>query len=156
MKKIIFLLCSCILLASCTSHKQTIRSKDLQGKYEVDFSPLLSGVSDEDDSFETAIAALLLASMKMTMQFEDNTLIVDGTGTAMNLLNMFAEESVFPCAVDYEIRNDSVLYTRTGKDNFQKAGILRKMGESFDYLQFAVTGNDGKDTEILTLRKVSE
>ena len=59
-----------------------------------------------------------------------------------------------PFAVDYKIVNDSVLCTRENVNaEFNEIGVLRKMGESFDYLQF-VTANDDGEEIVLTMRKI--
>jgi len=157
MKKKISILCVCIILLSCTNNKQAINSKDLQGKYEVDFSSLLQEMGDEDDSYGVAFAALLLSSIKMTIQFDGDKMIVDGSGAAVNFVNAFSEDgTILPFSTDYQIKNDSILYTRTGSEDFKKAGVLRKMGESYDYLQFVADEDNEKGTEVLTLRKMSE
>jgi hypothetical protein len=36
---------------------------------------------------------------------------------------------------------------------FNKIGVLRKMGESFDYLQFVTSNDDGEDI-VLIMRKI--
>jgi hypothetical protein len=59
-----------------------------------------------------------------------------------------------PYALDYKIVNDSVLCTReNANQEFNEVGVLRKMGESFDYLQF-VTTTDEDEEIVLTMRKI--
>ena len=54
---------------------------------------------------------------------------------------------------DYNIVNDSVLCTRENANaEFQEIGVLRKVSESFDYLQFVTRNDDGEEI-VLTMRK---
>lgn len=142
-----FLLC----LTACTGNKQAIQSKELRGRYEVDFAPLTSALSETEDDFAAALASLFLSSMELTMQFDDDRLIIDANDAARRLLTAFGgKETVIPLALDYKIQNDSVLCTRSQGNDFQPIGILRKMGNTYDYLTF-----DLKPVS-LTLRKITE
>ena len=50
--------------------------------------------------------------------------------------------------------NDSVLCTReNANQEFNEVGVLRKMGESFDYLQFVTTTEEDEEI-VLTMRKI--
>lgn len=154
MKKFLSILCAGLMLIACTSNKQSFSSKDLQGKYEIDFSSLLSELNTdkEEDAMAVALAAMLLSQMEMTMQFDGDKLIVDGSSAVRNLVNVFGDkEAQMPFVIEYEIRNDSVLYTKSEGEDFTRFGVLRKMGESHDYLQL-VTEEDGEQT-VLTMRK---
>ena len=157
MKKLlsIFVVC-CFFAMSCNNNKQVINSKDLQGRYEIDFSAALSQLTtDEENDFAKAFAAMLLAQLELTMQFDGDRLIIDGSDAISGLINVFAEEGEgMPYALDYKIVNDSVLCTRENADmEFNKIGVLRKMGESFDYLQFVTSNDDGEDI-VLIMRKI--
>ena len=156
MKKLlsVFVVC-CILAMSCNNNKQTINSKDLQGRYEIDFSEALAQFTDdEDNGFAVAFAAILLSQMELTMQFDGDKLIIDGSDAVSSLINAFADEDErMPYVIDYKIVNDSVLCTRENANaEFQEIGVLRKVSESFDYLQFVTRNDDGEEI-VLTMRK---
>lgn len=156
MKKLlsVFVVC-CLLAMSCNNNKQTINSKDLQGRYEIDFSEALSQFTDEEENgFAVAFAAMLLSQMELTMQFDGDKLIIDGSDAVSSLINAFADEDErMPYVIDYKILNDSVLCTRENANvEFQEIGVLRKMSESFDYLQFVTRNDDGEEI-VLTMRK---
>ena len=156
MKKLlsVFVVC-CLLAMSCNNNKQTFNSKDLQGRYEIDFSEALSQFTDEEENgFAVAFAAMLLSQMELTMQFDGDKLIIDGSDAVSSLINAFADEDErMPYVIDYKIVNDSVLCTRENANvEFQEIGVLRKMSESFDYLQFVTRNDDGEEI-VLTMRK---
>lgn len=156
MKKLlsVFVVC-CLLAMSCNNNKQTINSKDLQGRYEIDFSEALAQFTDdEDNGFAVAFAAILLSQMELTMQFDGDKLIIDGSDAVSSLINAFADEDErMPYVIDYNIVNDSVLCTRENANaEFQEIGVLRKVSESFDYLQFVTRNDDGEEI-VLTMRK---
>lgn len=156
MKKLlsVFVVC-CLLVMSCNNNKQTINSKDLQGRYEIDFSEALAQFTDdEDNGFAVAFAAILLSQMELTMQFDGDKLIIDGSDAVSSLINAFADEDErMPYVIDYNIVNDSVLCTRENANaEFQEIGVLRKVSESFDYLQFVTRNDDGEEI-VLTMRK---
>lgn len=157
MKKLLSIFVVCALLAmGCNNKKQTISSDNLQGRYEIDFSAALSQFTDdEEDDFAKAFAAMLLAQLELTMQFDGDRLIIDGSDAVSGLINAFAEEGEgMPYALDYKILNDSVLCTRENANaEFNEIGVLRKMGESFDYLQFVTSNDDGEEI-VLTMRKI--
>ena len=157
MKKLLSIFVVCVLLAmSCTNNKHTINSDNLQGRYEIDLSAALSQLTaDEDNDFAKAFAALLLSKLELTLQFDGDRLIIDGSDAVSSLINAFADEDErMPYVIDYKIVNDSVLCTRENVNaEFNEIGVLRKMGESFDYLQF-VTGNDDGEEIVLTMRKI--
>ena len=157
MKKLLSIFVVCVLLTmSCTNNKHTINSDNLQGRYEIDFSAALSQFTDDkEDDFAKAFAAMLLAQLELTMQFDGDRLIIDGSDAVSGLINAFAEEGEgMPFAVDYKIVNDSVLCTRENANmEFNEVGVLRKMGESFDYLQFVTTTEEDEEI-VLTMRKI--
>lgn len=157
MKKLLSIFVLCALLAmSCTNNKHTINSDNLQGRYEIDLSALLNQMTDdEENDFAKAFAAMLLSKLELTLQFDGDRLIIDGSDAVSGLINAFAEEGEgMPFAVDYKIVNDSVLCTRENVNaEFNEIGVLRKMGESFDYLQFVTSNDDGEDI-VLTMRKI--
>ena len=68
MKKLLSIfVVSCLLAMSCNNNKQAINSKDLQGRYEIDLSAVVSQLTaDEDNDFAKAFAAMLLAKLDLT------------------------------------------------------------------------------------------
>ena len=147
-------ICAGLLLIACTSKIQSFSENDIQGKYDIDFSTYLSelNMESEEDSLGIAFAAILLSQMEMTMQFDGDKLIIDGTPIVKNLVNVFGDTDVqMPMSVAYEIRNDSVLYIKYEENDFEKYGILRKIDDSYDNLQLVVE-EDGEKT-FLTLRR---
>ena len=158
MKKLLsILVVCCLLVVGCNNtKKQTISSDNLQGRYEIDLSAVLSQLTaDEDNDFAKAFAAMLLSQLDLTMQFDGDRLIIDGSDAVSGLINAFAEEGEgMPYALDYKIVNDSVLCTRENANmEFNEVGVLRKMGESFDYLQFVTTTEEDEEI-VLTMRKI--
>ncbi|MCM1034075.1 MAG: hypothetical protein NC038_01330 [Paludibacter sp.] len=154
LKSVFCIICAGILLAACSSNKQTIRSKQLQGKYEVDFSELIKHITNETDDFATSLAAWFISSMQMTMQFDENRLIIDAAGATRTLFNLLDNDSItMPISVDYKIKNDSVLYTRFDNGDYKSMGTLRRLGNNYDYLRLTTT--DGEPMTLI-LRKIVE
>lgn len=114
MKKLLSIFIFCSLLAmSCNNNKQTISSDNLQGRYEIDFSAALKEITaDEENDFAKFFATMLLSKLELTLQFDGNRLIVDGSDAVSGLINAFAEDGEgMPYVLDYKIENDSVLCT---------------------------------------------
>lgn len=157
MKKLLSIFIFCSLLAmSCNNNKQTISSDNLQGRYEIDFSAALKEITaDEENDFAKFFATMLLSKLELTLQFDGNRLIVDGSDAVSGLINAFAEDGEgMPYVLDYKIENDSVLCTRVNaEDDFVEMGVLRKMGESFDYLKFVTKNEEGEEVA-LTMKKI--
>ena len=153
MKKILSLLCVGLLLMGCAkSAKQSAAegAGGLQGKYEIDFSPLMSEITgdSEEDQMAVAIASMILAQMHMTMEFEGNQLSIDASGAVRNLVNAFGDAKM-PYTVSYEVRNDSVLFIKEEKDeDFKLFGVLRYPSDSSDEL-YIVTKEDDKELPLL-------
>ena len=155
MKKLFLFVIAAAMIA-CTTNKKAINSKELQGKYEVDISAFFQDDDDEDD-LTSAFVALLLSEMKMTMQVESEKLIIDASGAAVGLINAFAEgdDLKMPLVMEYKIKDDSILYVKGPDDkDFYSMGVIRKLADSYDYLQIVST--DDEDKPALTLRKISE
>ena len=156
MKKILTILFAGLILTACTGNKQSINTKELQGTYEIDFNKMLSDFSDDDDDeLATELAAMLLSQMKMTMQFDGDKLTIDASETARKLLDTFGDDDdKMPYVVEYTIKNDSVLYIKENGEDFKEEGIIRKVGDSYDNLQF-VSIEDGEET-VLYLNRQAE
>lgn len=161
MKKLLFIFClGTIILSSCSNNPQAIDSENLIGRYDVDFSPMLSNISEEDseiDEIESLFSSLFLSQMKMTMQFDEENLIIDATGATMQLFYAFDEEKdpIFPISQKYEIRDDSVLWVQQKNQEFKALGVLRKLGKNYDVLNLVLTDSIGKK-ELVVLRKQLE
>ena len=157
MKKLfsLFVVC-CFLAMGCNNFKkQTFNSENLQGKYEIDLSSALSELaSDEENQVAVAFASVFLSQIEFTVQFDGDKMILDGSGAVVNLINAFVDvDEKMPYVLDYKIVNDSVLCTRENENTeFTEIGVLRKMSESFDYLQFVGTNEDDEEI-VLTMRK---
>lgn len=159
MKRLFLILVAGMTLIACTSSdKNAINSKELQGRYDVDFSALLSELNNGDkDEFATALAAMFLSSMEMTMQFEESKLILNASGAAVSLVNAFSNDGLeMPVAVDYKIVNDSLLYTSADGKKFQEVGIIRKVSDSYDYLQLVTTEDEGSHTILKLTKKIEK
>lgn len=158
MKKVLTILCAGLILLSCANYgKHAINSKELQGKYEIDFSSLLSNMNDgpDENSLASALASMIFSSMEMTVQFDGDKLIIDASGFTRNFINIFGGDNVnMPLFVDYKIKNDSVLYAGESADALKEIGVLRKIGTSYDYLQL-VCSDDGQE-KVLTMRRKAE
>ena len=149
MKRIVFVLCSILMMVACTN-KKAINSKDLQGRYEIDLSSAFSGIDDED-YITMAFAAMVLSQIQLTAQFDGNMLIVDASTATKTLINTFTEgdDLQLPLYAEYKIKNDSILYLKIDKE-FEERGVLRRICDSYDYLQF-VTALSADDPEPTTL-----
>ena len=142
-------MCACLIMVACTNKKE-INSKNLQGKYEIDFSSVLDSMEDEDD-LTKAFAALILSSLKMSMEFDNDELILDGSTEALNILGSDSDDEL-PLKVNYEIREDSVIYI-LDEEEAELLGTIRKYGDTFDSLMLVTSG--AEETTILKLRKVA-
>jgi hypothetical protein len=93
---------------------------------------------------------MLLSNLEVTVQFETEKAIFDASGAVAELLKQFSDGEVslsLPMAVEYKIENDSILYLKPEGKEFEEAGVLKKLGDSYDYLKLIVT-KDGKRSEI--------
>lgn len=158
MKKLLSVLCIGLLMMGCTkANKQSAGaagSGDLQGKYEIDFSSMLSDLTgdSEEEQFAIAFASSLLSYMHMSMEFDGDKLLIDMSGPVRGLVNMFGDAKM-PYAVNYKIENDSVLFIQEKDETeFKKLGVLRKPGASSNELHLVVDDDDDKDV-ILVMKK---
>lgn len=157
MKKVLSLLCVALLLLGCTkSAKQTAAAGagELQGKYEIDFSSLMSEITGDnpEDQMAIAFASMLLSQMHMTMEFEGDQLLIDVSGPVRSLVDLFGDAKM-PYAVPYEIRNDSVLFIKEENDeDFKQFGVLRMPTDSSDEFTIVVKEDD-KEIPLLMKKK---
>lgn len=151
MKKFVIFFAIAMMVIACTTNPHAVNSSKLQGRYDVDFSPVLKSI-EEDDPFTQAFAAMLLSQLELTMQFDGNKLIFDASETVRALVNVLSESEQMPLVVEYKIENDSLLFTSENGIDWSEAGVLRKLAESYDYLQWVTNQEDGEQL-VLTLHK---
>lgn len=154
MKKILttFTLAALLILSACGGKKNAVDADGLQGRYSLDISSAIQAAMENDKSgkFDMAsgFASMLLSQLEVTVQFESETAIVDASGIAGEMLKGLADGKVsMPKALGYKIENDSVLYLKEEGKEFEEAGVLKKLGDSYDYLKFYAE-KDGKRIEI--------
>lgn len=152
MKKLLSFSFACFLLFACTNNKQAVRSRNLQGRYDVDFSSLL--YSDSTDALADAFASVLFSTVKMTIQFEETKMIVDASGMAKELVNLFADEyTKMPVIAEYKIKNDSVLCIKDDSGEFKSVAVISRLSDSYDYLNLKVKDSDKQYTFVLRKQK---
>ena len=153
MKKIftIFTLAAMIILAACGGGKESINKDNLQGRYQLDLSPIIKEAMAEKvgtNDMGSAFAEMFRSQLEVTVQFETEKAIVDASGAAIELIKGLASADIkLPMALGYKIENDSVLYLKQEGKDFEEAGVLKKIGDGYDYLKLIVT-KDGKRSEI--------
>ena len=156
MKKILlFLTIAVIGLSACTKNPKAINSKELQGKYELDIASLVGNELDGEDEMTKAFASFLLSQMHVTFQFQGDLLILDASESLRAVLEAFSEDDFsMPLLLDYRITNDSILTTREqGKEEWKDTGVLRKIADSYDYLEWVAKDEDSGEVTTLKLRK---
>lgn len=154
MKKIftsLALLAMVILSACGGGGKDTVNKDGLQGRYQIDLAPALQEIMEQSgngNDMASGFASMLFSNLDVTVQFESETAIVDASGAVIQMLKSMANTDVsLPMALGYKIENDSVLYLKQEGKDFEEAGVLKKLGDSYDYLKLIVT-KDGKRSEI--------
>lgn len=153
-----------LLMQACTfGNKQAVKSKDLAGKYDIDFSLVLASLEEsatsEEERVALALTSLFLEDTKLTVQFEETKMVLDGDGSMFKFLwNVVEKTDKMPIVMDYQIRQDSVLYTRESSDStFEQVAILRKLTDSYDYLKMIpFAENNEAPVEILLRKQVVE
>ena len=164
MKKILTTLAiaALLILDACSGSSNGPIDKDsLQGRYELDLSSMLNEAKAAYEAYGgegdmgAAFAQMFLSQLQITVQFEDDKAIVDASGAVAELLKQFSDGEVslsLPMAVEYKIENDSVLYFKQEGKEFEEVGVLKKLGDSYDYLKFISTKDD-KRREV-SLKKI--
>ena len=139
-----------VILSACGGGKDAISKDGLQGRYQLEIGSLLKDVMAEKggNDLTSSFASMFLSQLDVTVQFETEKAIFDASGAVSELLKSFSDVEVsLPMAVEYKIENDSVLYLKPEGKEFEEVGVLKKLGDSYDYLKF-IAKKDGKRTEI--------
>jgi hypothetical protein len=125
-------------MVACNKNQSGIYNEDLQGTYDADFSSLLKQLLNEDedmkeDPFALAFAELLVSDMKMTLTFANDSLFTETNGSMVDFAQAFSgNKDDIRKAYQYEIRNDSILYTKEAGKDYEEFGILRRIDNKCD------------------------
>ena len=158
MKKLYLILLAGSLMVSCNSKQSGITKENLQGTYDADFSAWLKQMLNEDeemkdDPLASAFAELLISDMKMTMTFEKDSLFTETKGGLVDFAQAFSNnDEDIRKAYLFEIRNDSILYTKEDDKEFEEFGTLRRTNNA-DSLVLLVKEDDGKLSQIPIVRR---
>ena len=159
MKKVIFILMATAVMISCSKNQSGIRNEDLQGTYDADCSVLLKQLLNEDDemkdnAYAMAFAELLVSDMKMTLTFTEDSLYTETTGSMVEFAQSFSDgKDDTRKAYQYEIRNDSLLYTKEEGKDYEEYGILRKTGNNCDSLLLIMKEENDKVNQISIVKR---
>lgn len=159
MKKLHFILLAGILMVSCTSNQKGLTKEDLQGTFDADFSSCLKQMLNDDEDMKDnplalAFAEILISDMKMTMTFEKDSLFTETKGGLVDFAQAFSHnDEEIKKAYLYEIRNDSLLYTKENDKDFEEFGTIRKTNNACDSLILLMKDDEGKLSQIPIVRK---
>lgn len=159
MKKIftLFALAAMVILSACGGGKDAISKDGLQGRYQLEIGSLLEDVMAErgGNDLSSSFASMLFSQLEVTVQFETEKAIFDASGAASEILKNYTNGKVsLPMAVEYKIENDSILYLKPEGKEFEDVGVLKKLGDSYDYLKFISTKYERK-VEV-SLKKIKQ
>ena len=139
-------LAAMVILSACSGGNNTVNKNELQGRYQIDLAPVLKDIMEQSGN-SIDIPAGFASMLDVTVQFETEKAIVDASGVAIQLFkSMTGDEWTLPMALGYKIENDSVLYLKQEGKDFEEVGVLKKIGDGYDYLKVVTTKN-GKRTE---------
>lgn len=139
MKKLLYFLLATLLLVGC-ANPRAIDSSQLEGRYSVDLQSFVRSAFDDADDTDLigrSAISLIANALELNVNFYGNgkgVLEVDGWGIGfvekylnsdLDKVNEFA----------YRIDNDSVLMVKNQEHDFERVGVLRKLADSYDYLQ---------------------
>ncbi len=161
-RKAVLLSLLLLLIVSCIN-KDAVTPRGLEGDYQVDLASLPSMV-DEDHSNDWALTFLSMAieNTDIKVRFGETTILLDASGFLGNVFKMIVgEHIVFPMVYDYTIKNDSILCVKEqgmSEAEYDEVAIIRKLGETYDYLRLTPLERDSSECEgekiVLTLRRV--
>ena len=157
-KYLTFLSCAALLaFLSCGGGKNSVDKDALQGKYEVDLSGMTDMLEKEiadKGQLPATMVSMMLSQLDLTVQFESEKAVVDASAVAAGLVKGLSQNKYsLPVSLDYKIEDDSVLYLKPESRDFENAGVIKKMGDGYDYLKFVPKTPKGERVE-LTLRRV--
>jgi len=134
-----------LILAACGS-KNAINNDDLQGRYQMDISSLVKDIiAEQNDKMMDFLASMFISQVEITVIFESETIILDASNSVSDFVKSASKGKVsLPMSVEYKIENDSVLYFKPEGKEFEEVGVLKKLGDSYDYLKFISTKDDRK------------
>ena len=160
MKKFFLFVLAGMMMISCQKKQNEVSSCDLQGTYDADFASYISELSKnedgEDDPLGLLMAQALFSDTKMTLTFSGDSLFTETSGNAIDLMNAFSpEESVDVLKKEYkfEIRNDSVLFTKEKDSEFEEFGIIQKLNSKCDSLVLITTEEDGSLSHLRLIKR---
>jgi hypothetical protein len=146
-----------VFFGSCGGGKNSVDKDALQGKYEVDLSgmtELLENEIADKGQLPATMVSMMLSQLDLTVKFESEKAIVDASAVAAGLLKGFSQNQFsLPVSLDYKIENDSLLYLKPEGRDFENAGVIKRMGDDYDYLKFVPKMSNDQRVE-LTLRRV--
>ena len=134
---------------SCVEKHSGITPKDLQGVYNADFSSYmlqLTQNSNNSNPYMMDFAKQLFSNVKVTMTFNGDSLFMEAEGSTIDLMQTLANstsEGGILMAYQYEIRNDSILYTKEEDNEFKEFGVFRKIDDRCDSLIMKTEEDDG-------------
>ncbi|MBR6278445.1 MAG: hypothetical protein IKR41_06780 [Bacteroidales bacterium] len=150
MKRLFTILISALIfvVSACSNGGSSVK-EELQGRYEIDMSPLTSLMEDEmkakNSISSDMFSSMLFSQLDLTVQFEKEKAILDASAIASELIKQFSKGKVtLPYSADYKIENDTALYMRAEGSDFNYIGSLKRLGDSYDYLKLTVDKNDKK------------
>lgn len=159
MKKLFLIFMAVAVMVSCTQNQSGITNEDLQGTYDADCSSLLKQLLNEDedmknDPFALAFAEILVSDMEMTLTFDNDSLVTETKGGIVDFAQSFTDKKDdIRKAYQYEIRNDSLLYTKEEGKDFEEYGILRKTGNNCDSLMLIMKEENDKINQISIVKR---
>ena len=145
-------------MVSCTSNQKGLSNEDLQGTFDADFSSSLKQMLNDDEDMKDnplalAFAEILISDMKMTMTFEKDSLFTETKGGLVDFAQAFSSnDEEIKKAYLFEIRNDSVLYTKEEDKDFEEFGTIRKTNNA-DSLILLMKDDEGKLSQIPIVRR---
>lgn len=148
MKKVFFILMALTVMVACNKNQSGITNEDLQGTYDADFSALLAQLLNEDedmkgDPFALAFAELFVSDMKMTLTFVNDSLYTETKGSLVEFAQAMSDnKDDIRKAYQYEMRSDSILYTREAGKDYEEYGILRRVENNCDSLILIMKEDD--------------
>jgi len=151
-----------IFIISCKSEpKGSINSKELVGKYQIDFMPLLNSanidsIGNEMKDVPPAFLKFILKNLVINVVFQENEKgSIQMDEKLLNMMKNFSSTDFENLnQFDYKIVKDTVLLIKGVEDTeyFEKA-TLSKMGSTYDSLRFSII--DDEESLSLVLRKVN-